>query len=142
MTPTPPSTATATGVTQGGGSHEGPAFWCWSTGPPHAAAGVETQREEKPQFPGNPGLCGPAQGTTAEGNPVLVVTGAGTTPSASGDSRWHSHDVGLVHGRDLGAPFLGGVVEGELRDALRLGAGDNLQALDDTPHALDRTWGW
>lgn len=51
---------------------------------------------------------------------------------------WHSHNVGFVHSRDLRAPFLGGVVKGELGNALRLGPGDDLQALDDSLCTLDR----
>ena len=48
----------------------------------------------------------------------------------------YSHDVGLVHGCDLAAAILGGVVERKLSDAARLDAGDDLQTLDDTGHAL------
>lgn len=49
----------------------------------------------------------------------------------------HSHNVGFVHGRDLRAPFFGGEVKSELGNALRLGPGDDLQALDDPLCALD-----
>ena len=46
------------------------------------------------------------------------------------------HDVGLVDARDLLAVVGQGEGEGELGDALRLGAGDDLEGLDDPGHGL------
>lgn len=46
------------------------------------------------------------------------------------------HDVGLVDTGDLLAVVGQGEAEGELGDALRLGAGDDLQGLDDTGNGL------
>lgn len=46
------------------------------------------------------------------------------------------HDVGLVDAGDLLAVVGQGEAEGELGDALRLGAGDDLERLDDAGHAL------
>lgn len=46
------------------------------------------------------------------------------------------HDVGLVDARHLGAAVGEGEGKGELGDALRLGAGDDLEGLDDARDAL------
>lgn len=46
------------------------------------------------------------------------------------------HDVGLVDAGDLGAAVGEGEAEGELGDALRLCAGDDLERLDDAGDAL------
>ena len=43
----------------------------------------------------------------------------------------HLHDGGLVHGADLSLADVLGVLEGEAEDALRGGAGDEFDALDD-----------
>lgn len=46
------------------------------------------------------------------------------------------HDVGLVDASNLGSTVGEGEREGELGDTLRLGAGDDLEGLDDTLDAL------
>lgn len=46
------------------------------------------------------------------------------------------HDVGLVDAGDLGTAVGEGEGEGELGDTLRLGAGDDLERLDDAGNAL------
>ena len=67
-----------------------------------------------------------------EGRVLLGDTGAGITEQTVSQL----HDVGLVNAGDLLAAVGKGEREGKLGNALRLGAGDDLERLNDTRHTL------
>ena len=67
-----------------------------------------------------------------EGRVLLGDTGASVAEETVGQL----HDVGLVDAGDLLTAVGQGEGEGELGNALRLGAGDDLERLDDTGHTL------
>lgn len=64
------------------------------------------------------------------------VLGGSLLESASEQTVGQLHDVGLVDTGDLLAVVSQREGEGELGNALRLGAGDDLERLDDAGHAL------
>lgn len=67
-----------------------------------------------------------------EGRVLLCGVVEGAAEEAVGEL----HDVGLVDAGDLGAAVGEGEGKGELCDTLRLGAGDDLEGLDDAVDAL------